>query len=81
MEEIDRALNSAVGGLSDENYAQSLDFYRFWFGITQTYYQIPPDQILEAIWKNRGASSIDPNNGQLIHSAAHLIARFACDVT
>jgi len=79
MEEIDKALGSAVGGLSDQNYAQSLDFYRFWFGIAQTHYQVPPDQIFDAIWKNRGTTGINSDFGPFIHPTAHLILRFAGD--
>ena len=59
--------------------AQSLTFYRFWLDIGQTYHQVPPDQICNAIWNNRGTGSIDPKQGKLIHSAAHLIVRFSSD--
>ena len=79
MEDIDQTLGSVVANLSDENYAQSLTFYRFWLGIGQTYHQVPPDQIYNAIWNNRGTGSIDPGQGKLIHSTAHLIVRFASD--
>ena len=80
MEEIDKALNLVVGELPEQNYAQSLALYRFWFEIGQTYHQIPPDQILTAIWNNRGKGSmIDLLYGKLIHSAAHSILRFASD--
>ena len=80
MEEIDKALGSTVGALSDENYAQSLDFYRFWFDIGQTYYQFPSDQVFNAIWNNRAKGSmIEPGSGKIFHSAAHLILRFASD--
>ena len=82
MEDIDKALGAAVGYLVDENYAQSLAFYRFWFDIGRTHHQIPPDQILDAIWNNRGTGSptIDPGQGKLVHATAHLIIRFARDV-
>ena len=81
MEDIDKSLGLAVHQLSDENYAHSLAFYRFWLDIGQTYHPIPSDQILDAIWNNRGTSSsmIDPAKGKLIHSTAHLIVRFASD--
>ena len=81
MEDIDKSLGLAVHQLSDENYAHSLAFYRFWFDIGQAYHPIPSDQILDAIWNNRGTSSsmIDPPKGKLIHSTAHLIVRFASD--
>ena len=79
MEDIDQALDSVVAKLSDENYSQSLTFYRFWLDIGQTYHQVPPDQICNAIWNNRGTGLIDPGQGKLVHSTAHLIVRFASD--
>jgi len=80
MEEIDGALNSAIRELSDKNYAQSLGFCRFWFDVAQAYHQVPSDQILDAIWKNRGTGGINSDYGPLNHSTAHLILRFAGDV-
>ena len=78
---IGEALGLVARELSDKNYAQSLDFYRFWCGTGQTYLQIPSDQIFDAIWDNRTArSSINGDCGQLIHSTAHLTVRFASDV-
>jgi len=81
MEEFDKALGTAVGELSDKNYSQSLDFYRFWFEIGQTYHQIPSDQVFNAIWNNRvtGSTINFSSSGNLIHSTAHLILRFASD--
>jgi len=43
MESIEQALAFAVRRFSDQNYAQSLIFYRFWFDIGQKYYQTPKD--------------------------------------
>ena len=43
MENIEKALSFAVRGFSDQNYAQSLTFYRFWFDIGQKYYRTPQD--------------------------------------
>ena len=80
MNEIIPALGSVVDGLSDENYAQSLDFYRFWSDIGQTYYQISSDQVFNDIWNNRAkGSTINIPRCQLTNSAAHLILRFASD--
>ena len=79
MDEIDKALGAVVYGLSDQNYARGLDFYRFWFDIAQSYHQVPSGQILDAIWKNRGTGRINSGQGPLIHSTAHLILRFAGD--
>ena len=80
MQTIEGALGLVIGELSDQNYAQSLDFYRFWLDTGQTYVQIPPDQICDAIWNNRVAGSINRACGQFIHPTAHLIPRFASDV-
>lgn len=61
MEDIKNALDSVVGRLSDQNYVQSLAFYRTWFDIGRTYHQLPDDQIFDTIWRNRTVrSSIDP---------------------
>jgi len=80
MEEIKKALDLVLGQLSDKNYAHSLDFYRFWFNIGQTYHQFPSDQIFDAIWKHRGKGSrMDLSRGELIHSGVDLILRFASD--
>ena len=80
MQTIGDALGFVVGELSDRNYTQSLDFYRFWLDTGQTHLQIPSDQIFDSIWNSRGAgSSINLISAQLIHPAAHLILRFASD--
>jgi len=80
MEEIDIVLDPVVGQLSDENYTQSFDLYRFWFDIGQTYYQLSPDKIFDDIWNNRAkGSTMDFSTGNLIYSTAHLILRFASD--
>jgi len=80
MEEINIVLDSVVSQLSDENYTQSFDLYRFWFDIGQTYYQISPDKIFDDIWNNRTkGSAMDFSTGNLIHLTAHLILRFARD--
>ena len=79
MGEIETALGSVVGKLSDNNYAQSTAFYRLWFEIGQTYPQVPSDQVSDAIWNNRGTTSTDPGCGKLIHPTAHLIVHFAGD--
>ena len=81
MANIGRSLDSVVAKLSDQNYAQSLAFYRLWFDIGQTYNQIPSDRIFDAIWNNRGLdSAINPSEGKLIHLGAQLILRFAGDI-
>jgi len=79
---VGEALGFTVRDLSDQNYAQSLAFFRFWTDIGQIYQQPPPDQIFDAFWNNRTGSSFSPSggNGELIHSTAHMFLRFASDV-
>ena len=48
-----KTLGLFIHKLSDENYAQALAFYRFWFGVGQAYHRIPPDQIFDAVWENK----------------------------
>jgi len=79
MEEIEKALGSTVKNLSNRNYAKSLDFFRSRIDIGQTYHQISPDLIFDAIWNNRTSSWIVPREGKLIHPTAHLILRLASD--
>ena len=80
MDDIDRALSLATCQLSNENYAQTLAFYRLWLDIKQTHYhQIPSDLFLEAIWNIRWKSP-SMTGGQVIHPTARLILRFASDV-
>jgi len=80
MEEINKVLDPVVSKLSDQNYTQSLDLYRLWFDIGQTYYHIPRDKIFNTIWSHRATNStINLSNGKLINSAANLILRFASD--
>lgn len=76
MGDIEKALGLVVGDLSDQNYAQSLPFCRFWSDIGQTYHGTPHDQIFNAIWNNRASGW----GGGLIHLTAPLIVRFASDV-
>ena len=71
---------SVVTNLSDQNYAQSLASYRFWFNIGQAHQKIPPTKIFDAVWDNRAAGSmVDPGHGKLVHATAHLIVRLASD--
>ena len=80
MQTIEEALGFVVGGLSDQNYTESLAFYRFWLGVGGAYLEIPSDQIFSAIWNHRAAaSSINASCGKLLHASAHLILRFASD--
>ena len=74
MRTIGGALDLVFSELSDHNFAQSLDFYRFWLGTGQADIQVPPDPIFDAIWRNRVTSSIQ-SYGEIFHSTAHLIPR------
>ena len=77
MKNIQDALGSVLGGLSDENYNQSLAFYRHWLEIGQTYSRIPSDLIFDTISAHRAAA---PTFHVFISSTACLILRFASDV-
>jgi len=81
MGDIGEALTLMVRELSDKNYKQSLPSCRFWLEFGQTYSQIPPDPIFNAIWNGRTSSSIDPvgRKGNIVHPAAHLVLRLASD--
>ena len=81
MGDLVKTLGSFIHKLSDENYTQSLPFYRIWFGIGQTYHQIPSDQIFHVVWDNRltSSSTLDPGHGKLIQPTANLSVRFSSD--
>jgi len=72
-------LGSMVSNLSDQNYAQSFAFYRFWFDIGRTCHQISSDQIFDTIWDNRPANLLDPSRNGFVHSSAPLFLRFVSD--
>jgi len=79
MDDINYILDSTFKGLSDQNYAESFDYYRLLFDIGHAYHGIPSDRIFDTIWNCRAMNStIDTSNCQLIHSA-DLILRFARD--
>ena len=82
MEYIKQELASAVKGLSDKNYEQSLDFYRLWFDIGCAHADIKPTQAFGDIWTYHctNYSQVNPGGGQLFRPAAHLIVRFAGDL-
>ena len=77
MKYIQRAFDSAVRNLSDENYDQSLAFCRHWLEIAQAYSQIPSDLTFDAILAHR---ALGPGHENLIFPTAHLILRFASDL-
>jgi len=76
MENIEQALAFAVRGFSDQNYVQSLTFYRFWFDIGQKYYQTPQDGLAtSSIWGagNRHIPSDQTINAIWNSKETHLI--------
>ena len=79
MQRIQEALAILIDRISEQNYDQTFACYRLWFEITQTYSQKYPDQIFHSLFQRRGTQGIEPGSGRLIHSAAHLIVRFARD--
>ena len=79
MEEIETALSPIINNLSDQNYAESFAFYRFWLDIGDVHHRIPPYFNLDIIWKNRTKGSTNAIDGQLIHPTAHLLPRLASD--
>ena len=78
MKNIQRGLGSAVSGLSDQNYEKSLAYFRFWFGIGQTYSHVPPDLIFDVVCEYRETG---PSRGSdFIYPNAHQVLRFVSDV-
>jgi len=81
MTNIQKALGSVISKLSDQNYEQSFAYFRFWFGIGQTYSQIPSDLALDSIYENRRSAPWDPHRCfSFIYPAAPLIFRLVNDV-
>ena len=76
---IQRGSSTTIRELSSQNYGRSFAFYQFLFNIAEAHSETPPDQILDAIWDNRGTGVIQPSSGKLIHPAALLALRFAAD--
>ena len=61
MQTIGDALGFVVGELSDHNYAQSLDFYRFWCTTGQTHLRIPSDRSpMASRWLALGSGQVAP---------------------
>ncbi|KAF9646045.1 hypothetical protein BDM02DRAFT_3189169 [Thelephora ganbajun] len=76
MRNVQWALNSVIGALSDQDYEQSFASCRFWFEIGQAYSKIPSDLIFETIWTKRATGP----SKNLIYQNAHLVLRLADDV-
>ena len=76
MENIQVALDSVFKSSSDQDYERSLAYFRFWFGIGQTYSQIPSDLIFDMICKYRETGRSHHN---FIYPAARPIFRFISD--
>jgi hypothetical protein len=67
MWNIKAALGRVVTNLSsnEKNYKHSLDFFRFWIGVEQTYSQTPSDSTFDAIWEYK-ATQPDYKNASVI---------------
>ena len=79
MLNIEKALSSVVSNLSDQNYEQSLRFYRLWLGLAHTYSQdTPSDLVFNTICSNRRTSG--SQSSPLIFPTVSLVLRFATDV-
>ena len=69
MADIQKVVSSAVKEvLSDQNYERSFAFYRFWFGVGQTHFKIPSDQIFDVIWNKRATELIRTRRSQPVSS-------------
>jgi hypothetical protein len=69
MADIQTVVSSAVKEiLSDQNYERSFVFYRFWFGVGQTHFKIPSDQIFDVIWNKRATELIRTRRSQPVSS-------------
>jgi hypothetical protein len=77
MDSIQKVMSSALGKISDENYEQTLAFYRFWFEIGQIHHQIPSDLVFNTVLDSRAEISTAPSDDRLTHPDARLILRFA----
>jgi hypothetical protein len=77
MSNIEGALGSVVGALTEEKYEQSLASYCFLFELAQTYFQVPSDLVFDSIWKHRWRLPSTDNG--LFYPTSHLILRFASD--
>ena len=80
MVTIRDVLNSVVDKLSDDNYAESLTFYRLWFDIGRTYLQISSDNTYSSIRSKSRQSLMSSAHGELMHLPTSSILRFAGDV-
>ena len=82
MLNIEQALGSAVSNLSDQNYEQSLRFYRLWFELAHTYSRsdATSDLIFNAVcsWKHRRTTG--GQSSSIIFPTAPLVLRFATDL-
>ncbi|KAF9783253.1 hypothetical protein BJ322DRAFT_1212051 [Thelephora terrestris] len=77
MSNIEGALGSVVGALTEENYEQFFANYCFLFELAQAHSQIPSDLVFDSIWKHKGWLT-SPDDG-LFYPTSHLILRFASD--
>lgn len=76
-----RALVLAFRNLTGENYEQTLQYFRFWLRIGQTYCRFPPDLLFDIIDEAGTAGAWDKNSRRLlIHPNVLRTLRFISDV-
>lgn len=76
-----RALVLAFRNLTDENYEQTLQYFRFWLRIGQTYCQFSPGLLFDIIDEAGTAGAWDRNSRRLlIHPNVLRTLRFISDV-
>ena len=81
MLNIEKALGSVVSQLSDQNYEQSLRFYRLWLELAPTYTRVTPsDLIFDTICSSTYRRTTGGQPNDLIVPTAPLILRFATDL-
>ena len=77
---LENALGTILNNLSNQNYEQSLAFYRLSLEVQQTYFKtgIGPDLILNSFWEHT-ENDRHPVHGDFVIPAAPLILRFIND--
>lgn len=76
MKNLESALGSLVYALTDENYDESLNRYRFLFQLGKTYSLIPSNLVFDTIWKYKDNISC---RDDFTYPTSSLILRFAND--
>jgi len=74
MQNIKKALSSAVSNLSDKSYEKSFTYFRSWFGSAQTHSKTPSDLIFDTIPVYRAEGS--HSTGLLSRFCARVLQEF-----